>query len=931
MDRTRIAKVEDVTLSRRGDQIAGTLHLTPHHIIFVHTSAGDNGAKPARPRELWITYPIISFCTLRPTPAASRQPSSIRLRCRDFTFVCFYFSSESKARDVYDSIRAWTCKLGRIEKVYAFTYQPQPPEKDINSWNFYDPMKEWRRMGVGDTSRKTKWRISNINLDYSFSPTYPSLLAVPVSISDNTLNYASRYRSRARIPVLTYLHPVNDCSITRSSQPLVGVRQNRSIQDEKLLAAIFSTTQNERPLSHIFTLPNPERETSASSKEEPSSSKDSDINLTSSEAIEDEIIARLRGDNDAKPDCEKDEASKPVIYGAQQRNMIVDARPTVNAYAMQAVGLGSENMDNYKFATKAYLGIDNIHVMRDSLEKVVAALKDSDIAPLGPNRELLAKSGWLKHISNMLDGASLIARQVGVQHSHVLIHCSDGWDRTSQLSALSQLCLDPYYRTIAGFIALIEKDWLSFGHMFRHRSGFLSSEKWFHVENERIGGRDAATSHDSGAGKGETISGAQKTFESALRGAKGFFNRGDNANASRESLTAFDSDSDQALQSYESDSPSSSRRQHTSSPAPATQVAKKKPEPETTKVKETSPIFHQFLDAVYQLQFQHPTRFEFTERFLRRLLYHLYSCQYGTFLYDNEKARKDANVMGRTRSVWDYFLSRRDSFLNPKYDPVVDDNVRGKERLIFPRVEEVRWWAEIFGRSDEEMNFGIGGAKAREGRPLRGYTKPGGAAADGGTAPNAAAVEDSSSSFVGDSNSQSEARTPVLTGVETAEESVGPAAAAKEEGPRSAESTAELMHRLSSGSTQPVNAEVEEDFAMRGTTELANEMKGMGIASNRIAEAYQSPPLPPSPSITDATDKIDGDCAGTDPASVPLPAAVPSTNDDQNTQEPVADLDTDPLGVGSLTNGTTSSAAATNAAERKTRAALRRQVEREIQ
>jgi myotubularin-related protein 6/7/8 len=164
---TKHVQVEDVTLARRGEQVIGTLHLTPHHIIFVHTSVNNDGTKATRPRELWITYPIISFCTLRPAPAASRQPSSIRLRCRDFTFVCFYLTSESKARDVYDSIKAWTCKLGRIEKLYAFTYQPQPPEKEVNSWGFYDPAKEWRRMGVGDTSRKNSWRISNINHDYS--------------------------------------------------------------------------------------------------------------------------------------------------------------------------------------------------------------------------------------------------------------------------------------------------------------------------------------------------------------------------------------------------------------------------------------------------------------------------------------------------------------------------------------------------------------------------------------------------------------------------------------------------------------------------------------------------------------------------------------------------------------------------------------------
>jgi hypothetical protein len=33
----------------------------------------------------------------------------------------------------------------------------------------------------------------------------------------------------------------------------------------------------------------------------------------------------------------------------------------------------------------------------------------------------------------------------------VLVHCSDGWDRTSQLCSLAQIVLDEHYRTIDGF------------------------------------------------------------------------------------------------------------------------------------------------------------------------------------------------------------------------------------------------------------------------------------------------------------------------------------------------------------------------------------------------------------------------------------------------------------------------------------------------
>ncbi|RMZ84120.1 hypothetical protein DV738_g661, partial [Chaetothyriales sp. CBS 135597] len=631
--------VDNVTLSRRGQQTTGTLHLTPHHIIFVPTptittTTAGTTATTLPTRELWITYPIIAFCTLRTSPPASRQRSSIRLRGRDFTFVCFYLSDDRTAREVYDSIRALTCKLGRIDRLYAFSYQPQPAERDVvpNGWSIYDPIAEYARMGVGaavsDGERNKSWRISRINADYRLSPTYPALFAVPASISDNTLKYAAAYRSRARIPVLTYLHPVNNCSITRSSQPMVGVRGNRSIQDETLLAAIFSTTR-------------------AAERED--------------------------------------------------RNMIVDARPTVNAYVMQAAGLGTENMDNYKFATKAYLGIDNIHVMRDSLQRVIDALKDSDLSPIGPNKEALHKSNWLKHIANMLDGVGLIARQVALQHSHVLIHCSDGWDRTSQLSALSQICLDPYYRTMHGFIVLVEKDWLSFGHMFQHRSGFLSSDKWFQIENERIAGRSEQT--DDTKAPTDAISGAQRKIENALLSAKGFFTKQNN-DWPPESITVdSDNEASQAGPESECSTPGSRPRL-----VPVAGASGGKEDKAVTKVKETAPIFHQFLDATYQLMYQHPTRFEFSERFLRRLLYHLHSCQYGTFLLDNECQRKQAKLPETTRSVWDYFLSRKHEFLNPNYDPVVDDKVRGKERLILPRTDEVRWWHEVFGRTDEEMN-----------------------------------------------------------------------------------------------------------------------------------------------------------------------------------------------------------------------------------
>jgi hypothetical protein len=79
-------------------------------------------------------------------------------------------------------------------------------------------------------------------------------------------------------------------------------------------------------------------------------------------------------------------------------------------------------------------------------------------------------TGHFEHLCNILRGANFITQNISGGTS-VLVHCSDGWDRTSQLSATSLLQLDPYYRTMQGFFVLINKEWLSCGHKFSHRLG----------------------------------------------------------------------------------------------------------------------------------------------------------------------------------------------------------------------------------------------------------------------------------------------------------------------------------------------------------------------------------------------------------------------------------------------------------------------------
>ncbi|CDR01092.1 unnamed protein product [Oncorhynchus mykiss] len=146
---------------------------------------------------------------------------------------------------------------------------------------------------------------------------------------------------------------------------------------------------------------------------------------------------------------------------------IYDARPSVNAVANKATGGGYEGDDAYQNAELVFLDIHNIHVMRESLKK----LKDIVYPNVEESHWLssLESTHWLEHIKLVISGAIQVADKISGGNS-VVVHCSDGWDRTAQLTSLAMLMLDSHYRTLRGFQVLLEKEWISFGHKFANVS-----------------------------------------------------------------------------------------------------------------------------------------------------------------------------------------------------------------------------------------------------------------------------------------------------------------------------------------------------------------------------------------------------------------------------------------------------------------------------
>jgi len=349
---------------------------------------------------------ISRVAAIQTTFAGNRSKDSVTVyfQCKDMRKLQFRFVSIADASRIHDLSRmsAFPVTEGQGAKwLFAYHYGKSQPNA---SWNVaYDPMKEWIRQGVFDDQGASKhWRVSNINSHFAFSNSYPSSVVVPIATSDADLGVVAGFRSRARIPALTWYDKKTGGSIWRCSQPKVGIGSNFCREDEQLWNNVRTSTKS--------------------------------------------YVGR-----------------------------ILDCRPFKSALGNKAKGFGYEDETRYEKTSIVFGNIQNIHTIRTSLDKLLGvvtapASSSSGNASHGWLSSIEA-TGWLNHIRSILVASITVARYVSYNGFAVMVHCSDGWDRTAQVCALAQLMVDPYYRTIHGLQSLITKDFMSFGFQFQTRIG----------------------------------------------------------------------------------------------------------------------------------------------------------------------------------------------------------------------------------------------------------------------------------------------------------------------------------------------------------------------------------------------------------------------------------------------------------------------------
>uniref|UniRef100_A0A8C4F0Y6 phosphatidylinositol-3,5-bisphosphate 3-phosphatase n=1 Tax=Dicentrarchus labrax TaxID=13489 RepID=A0A8C4F0Y6_DICLA len=378
--------------------------------------------------------------------AECRDMFQLHVTCKDCKVVRCQFSTFEQCQEWLKRLNTVVRPPSRLEDLFSFAFHAWcmdvyagekeqhgelcRPGEHVTSWF----KNEVERMGF-DT--QNAWRISDINSKFRLCPSYPQQLLVPAWITDKELENVAAFRSWKRFPAVVYRHQTTGAVIARCGQPEVSWWGWRNADDEHLVQSIAKACAvDSSSRKHL----------SNGSYTNGSDLPDTDFESSITNSSEVETLA-------IQP----------------HKLLILDARSYAAAVANRAKGGGCECPEYYPNCEVVFMGMANIHSIRKSFQSL--RFLCTQMPDPANWLSALESTKWLQHLSLLLKAALLVVNAVDRDHRPVLVHCSDGWDRTPQIVALSKLLLDPYYRTIEGFQVLVETEWLDFGHKFADRCG----------------------------------------------------------------------------------------------------------------------------------------------------------------------------------------------------------------------------------------------------------------------------------------------------------------------------------------------------------------------------------------------------------------------------------------------------------------------------
>ncbi|XP_048860691.1 uncharacterized protein LOC125727794 isoform X2 [Brienomyrus brachyistius] len=239
----RTANVENVVLTQQlGAPLKGTLCVTGHHLLLFGRD-GDSAAQlllllrnidaVEKSVENLMEFSGLRLSAWSQSDRAIESSGTITIKCKDLRILQLDIPGMEECLNVASSIEALS-SLDTVADLYPFYYRPSHLSLK-GPWGLSLPVQDFAEL----SAQTGRWRLSEVNRDYSVCLSYPPAVIVPHTVDDNTLRKVARFRQGGRFPVLCYYHRPNNTVIMRSSQPLQGANRKRCREDESLLHAVI--------------------------------------------------------------------------------------------------------------------------------------------------------------------------------------------------------------------------------------------------------------------------------------------------------------------------------------------------------------------------------------------------------------------------------------------------------------------------------------------------------------------------------------------------------------------------------------------------------------------------------------------------------------------------------------------------------------------
>ncbi|KAI6240215.1 BMA-MTM-9, isoform c [Aphelenchoides fujianensis] len=167
--------------------------------------------------------------------------------------------------------------------------------------------------------------------------------------------------------------------------------------------------------------------------------------------------------------CKEDESVLNALITPNTKGVIFDTRTEAVAVSARAKGGGKEQRYHYSQWRYVHGNLPRMRDYKESLTKLIEACVDAHDSDKWLSK--LAASLWLQYVADGLTAAASIAQWIhcSEQELPVVVHGGEGLDTTLLVTSLAQILLDPDARTVRGFQAIVEREWITAGHPFAVR------------------------------------------------------------------------------------------------------------------------------------------------------------------------------------------------------------------------------------------------------------------------------------------------------------------------------------------------------------------------------------------------------------------------------------------------------------------------------